>query len=64
MRRREFIVGLGGAVAWPVVGRAQQQTDKVWRVGYLTPSSATNPSVALLDAFRMQLQELALLWQI
>jgi putative tryptophan/tyrosine transport system substrate-binding protein len=24
MRRREFIAGLGGAVAWPVVGRAQQ----------------------------------------
>ena len=26
MRRREFIAGLGGAVAWPVVGRAQQPT--------------------------------------
>jgi hypothetical protein len=26
MRRREFIAGLGSAVAWPVVTRAQQQT--------------------------------------
>ena len=26
MRRREFIAGLGGAVAWPVVARGQQRT--------------------------------------
>ena len=32
MRRREFIAGLGGAVAWPLVARAQQ--PKLLRVGY------------------------------
>jgi putative tryptophan/tyrosine transport system substrate-binding protein len=56
--RREFIAVLGGAAAWPRVMHAQQQTDKIWRVGYLSPSSATNFSVALLDAFRVKLNDL------
>ena len=59
MRRREFInLIAGSAVTWPLTAHAQQQTDKVWRVGYLTPSSATNVSVALLDAFRLKLNDL------
>jgi putative ABC transport system substrate-binding protein len=59
MRRREFIKLIaGGAAAWPRVTLAQQQTDKVWRVGYLTPSSATNFSVAVLDTFRLKLHDL------
>ncbi len=56
MRRRAFIAGLGGAAAWPVVARAQQ--EKVWRVGFLSPGSATKASVAHFDVFRLKLEQL------
>jgi hypothetical protein len=54
MRRREFIAGLGGATAWPVVARAQQRAMPV--IGYLTNGS---PELFAdrLRAFRQRLSE-------
>jgi putative ABC transport system substrate-binding protein len=53
MRRREFIAGLGGAAAWPVVARAQQAPLPV--IGYLGAGAAgLSPSVA---PFRQGLKE-------
>jgi putative ABC transport system substrate-binding protein len=54
MRRREFIVTVGGAATWPLAARAQQQTIPV--VGFL---SAVSPDgfTERLRAFRQGLKE-------
>ena len=58
MRRREFIVALGGAAAWPVVARGQQP-KKVPRIGFLaTGSLELADSLVNINAFRRGLREL------
>jgi putative tryptophan/tyrosine transport system substrate-binding protein len=54
MKRREFIAGLGGAVAWPLITEAQQSTVPV--IGFLNARSA-EVSSSLLAAFRQGLRE-------
>ena len=57
IRRREFILTLGGAAAaCPLVARAQQQ-PKVWRIGMLETISA-DQNAANLGALRQGLREL------
>ena len=57
MKRRAFIAGLGGAAAWPVVARAQQN-EQVRRVGVLMHTNADEPEAqARLAAFLQGLQE-------
>jgi putative tryptophan/tyrosine transport system substrate-binding protein len=54
MRRRDFIAGLGGAAAWPVVARAQQPALSV--VAFIYPGSG-DALGDLVRAFRKGLSE-------
>jgi putative ABC transport system substrate-binding protein len=60
MRRREFIKLLGGAAAaWPVVTRAQQQGERVRRIGILMGVSESDPTLPVrIEAFRHGLEKL------
>jgi putative tryptophan/tyrosine transport system substrate-binding protein len=55
MQRREFIAGLGGAAAWPVVARGQQQPSML-RIGFLD-SRSSDEVASRLRAFREGLNE-------
>jgi putative ABC transport system substrate-binding protein len=58
MRRREFIAGLGSAVAWPVVARGQQP-NRVRRVGVLMANVESDPEAkARFSGFIQKLEEL------
>jgi putative ABC transport system substrate-binding protein len=53
MRRRAFIAGLGGAAAWPVVARGQQQKPVI---GYLS-STSPGPFAQNIAALQAGLKE-------
>jgi putative tryptophan/tyrosine transport system substrate-binding protein len=56
VRRREFIVLLGGAAVWPLAARAQQP-EQMRRIGVLMNRAADNPDgQTRLAAFQQALQ--------
>ena len=50
MKRRTFIAGLGGAMAWPVVAQAQQPAVPV--IGHLSSGSTDFFTVAFLQSLK------------
>jgi putative tryptophan/tyrosine transport system substrate-binding protein len=57
MKRREFMMLLGGAAAWPLAARAQQTQARLPTIGYLGGGDATSQR-AWVDAFVQRLREL------
>jgi ABC-type uncharacterized transport system substrate-binding protein len=57
MNKREFIAGLGGAAAWPVVAPAQRPSDRTAHVAYLGALSPSTLDPRQIEAFKQGLLE-------
>jgi putative ABC transport system substrate-binding protein len=57
MRRREFIMLLGGAAAWPLAARGQAQQTEPPLVGYLGAFSARVEAVSRMPGFKLGLSQ-------
>jgi putative ABC transport system substrate-binding protein len=58
LKRREFITLLGGAAAWPLAAHAQQQGERIRRVGVLTGLADDADTQAHMAAFLQGLAQL------
>src|SRR5215831_16574331 len=57
MKRRAFILALGGAAAWPLTARAQQ-AERVRRIGLLMGTADDREGQARVTALKQGLQDL------
>jgi putative tryptophan/tyrosine transport system substrate-binding protein len=57
MRRREFLAGVGGAVAWSFAARAQRG-ERVRRIGVLFATAGTSEEDSLIETFQATLRSL------
>jgi putative ABC transport system substrate-binding protein len=57
MKRREFMLGLGGLVACPTIAQAQQK-ERVRRIGILMPLPKSDHASAFVRVFRQELLKL------